>query len=73
MSLGYAQKLSYREDLGGQVGARELLDSPSEAQDKIQQLAELVWNPGPAVVTIDAIACGSRLRCTTEQRADSVI
>lgn len=42
MSLGYAQKLSYREDLGGQLGAPELFDSDAELQAKVEQLAALV-------------------------------
>lgn len=42
MSLGYAEKLSYREDLGGQLGAPELFDSPKEVEAKAEQLAELV-------------------------------
>ena len=41
MSLGYAQKLSYREDLG-QLGAPELFDSDAELQAKVEQLAALV-------------------------------
>jgi mono-ADP-ribosyltransferase sirtuin 6 len=42
MSLGYAEKLSYREDLGGQLGAAELFDSPEEVAAKVERLAELV-------------------------------
>ena len=42
MSLGYARKLSYREDLGGQLGAPELFDSDAELQAKVEQLAALV-------------------------------
>ena len=42
MSLGYAQKLSYCEDLGGQLGAPELFDSDAELQAKVEQLAALV-------------------------------
>ncbi|KAK9835969.1 hypothetical protein WJX81_002387 [Elliptochloris bilobata] len=42
MSLGYAGKLSYREELGGQLGAPELFDTDAELQVKVEQLAELV-------------------------------
>lgn len=42
MSLGYAEKLSFREDLGGQLGAAEHYDSPEEVERKVEQLAELV-------------------------------
>lgn len=42
MSLGYAEKLSYREDLGGQVGAPEYLDPPEEIERKVEKLAALV-------------------------------
>ena len=43
MSLGYAEKLSYREDLGGQLGDPELAESSLEAlNSKVRQLAEWV-------------------------------
>jgi hypothetical protein len=42
MSLGYADRLSFREDLGGQLGAPELQDSPEEVEAKVARLAELV-------------------------------
>ena len=42
MSLGYAEKLSYHEDLGGQLGAPELFDTEEELQTKIDQLADFV-------------------------------
>ena len=52
MSLGYAEKLSYREDLGGQLGAPELADSEAEVEAKLERLARLVrragWGPSPA-------------------------
>jgi hypothetical protein len=32
MSLGYAERLSYREDLGGSLGTPELPDPPAEAR-----------------------------------------
>ena len=42
MSLGYAEKLSYREDLGGQLEAKELFDKPSDLRGKVHQLKDLV-------------------------------
>lgn len=42
MSLGYAERLSYREDLGGQLGAPEYFDSPAELERKVGLLAQLV-------------------------------
>lgn len=42
MSLGYAEKLSYREDLGGQLGAPEVFDDSHDLKHKIQQLTEWV-------------------------------
>ncbi|GAB4818266.1 hypothetical protein N2152v2_005312 [Parachlorella kessleri] len=41
MSLGYAEKLSYREDLGGQLGAPELFDRGDLLESKIGQLVAL--------------------------------
>jgi NAD+-dependent protein deacetylase sirtuin 6 len=42
MSLGYAEKLSFREDLGGQIGAPECYDAPQEVEQKVDLLAHLV-------------------------------
>ena len=43
MSLGYAEKLSYRADLGGQVGAPELLEGGALEEDaKVAKLVHLV-------------------------------
>ncbi|XP_073010834.1 NAD-dependent protein deacetylase SRT1 [Typha latifolia] len=41
MSLGYAEKLSYREDVGT-VGMSEIFDAPSVLQEKIEELALLI-------------------------------
>ena len=41
MSVGYAEKLSYRDDLGA-VGQRELSDSEDDVQRKSIEVAELV-------------------------------
>ncbi|XVE50846.1 hypothetical protein DITRI_Ditri01bG0196700 [Diplodiscus trichospermus] len=41
MSLGYAEKLSFIEDVG-QVGMTEFFDSAHILQDKIEQLAKLI-------------------------------
>lgn len=37
-----AEKLSYREDLGGQLGAPEFFDDEATVQAKVKQLAQLV-------------------------------
>jgi len=42
MSLGYAEKLSYRSDLGGQLGSPELFDGDAELSAKVGELAELM-------------------------------
>lgn len=41
MSLGYAEKLSYREDVG-EVGMSEVFDSPQVLQEKIKELATMI-------------------------------
>ncbi|PWA79991.1 sirtuin family, DHS-like NAD/FAD-binding domain protein [Artemisia annua] len=41
MSLGYAEKLSYKEDVGD-VGMSEFFDSPNVLERKIQQLAKMI-------------------------------
>nr|XP_043628763.1 NAD-dependent protein deacetylase SRT1-like [Erigeron canadensis] len=41
MSLGYAEKLSYKEDVGD-VGMSEFFDSPEVLQKKINQLAKMI-------------------------------
>jgi hypothetical protein len=41
-SLGYAERLSFREDLGGQLGAPEHFDLPQEVERKAEKLAQLV-------------------------------
>lgn len=42
MSAGYADKLSYRDDLGGQLGAPELQDEDGVLDRKISELATMV-------------------------------
>ena len=42
MSLGYAEKLSYREDLGGQLGAPEIFDQDEALIANAQQLSDMV-------------------------------
>lgn len=42
MSLGYADRLSYRADLGGRLGAPELSDHAVRVVQGIDELAELV-------------------------------
>ncbi|KAI3990438.1 hypothetical protein MKX01_021373 [Papaver californicum] len=41
MSLGYAEKLSYKEDIGT-VGMTEIFDSPQTLQEKIEELATII-------------------------------
>ena len=48
MSLGYADKLSYREDLGGSLGDPELYDDARTVQQGVSRIAQLVRTaPGP--------------------------
>ena len=48
MSLGYAQKLSYKEDLGGSFGKPEVVESGQERLRKASLLAD--WVCGPVYV-----------------------
>ncbi|KAK8490523.1 hypothetical protein V6N13_031695 [Hibiscus sabdariffa] len=60
MSLGYAEKLSFIEDVG-QVGMTEFFDSAHVLQDKIEQLAKLVEKSRHLVVFTGAgisTSCG---------------
>ncbi|MCL7046861.1 hypothetical protein MKW94_029903 [Papaver nudicaule] len=41
MSLGYAEKLSYKEDIGT-VGMTEIFDSPQTLQEKTEELATII-------------------------------
>ena len=60
MSLGYADRLSFREDLGGQLGAPELQDSPDEVEAKVARLAELV---GAAMIELPPAAAAPCRQC----------
>jgi len=42
MSLGYAEKLSFREDLGGRLGDPELEEPAEAVEGKVSELARLV-------------------------------
>lgn len=42
MSLGYAEKLSFREDLGGRLGDPELHEPAEAVEEKVAELARLV-------------------------------
>ncbi|PKA46333.1 NAD-dependent protein deacetylase SRT1 [Apostasia shenzhenica] len=60
MSLGYAQKLSYRDDVGT-VGMSEVFDPPDALQRKIEQLALLIQKSKHLVVFTGAgisTSCG---------------
>ena len=49
-SLGYASRLSHREDLGGQLGAPELSETAQSHASKVKQLAQLVRSAQHLVV-----------------------
>jgi hypothetical protein len=51
MSLGYAERLSHREDLGGRLGDPELFEAPHVVLDKSKELAELVSSCRPGLHT----------------------
>ncbi|KAM7277649.1 hypothetical protein ACFE04_004783 [Oxalis oulophora] len=60
MSLGYAEKLSFIEDVG-QVGMTEFFDSPQLLQDKIEKLATMIKESKHLVVFTGAgisTSCG---------------
>ena len=40
-SLGYASRLSFRADLGGQLGDPELTETQAEGDRKVKELARL--------------------------------
>jgi len=42
MSLGYAERLSFREDLGGRLGDPEILENDQEVLQKVEELTDLV-------------------------------
>jgi len=48
MSLAYAEALTYREDLGGQVGAPELFDNPGAVREKANLIANLIASAAAA-------------------------
>ncbi|KAI8553018.1 hypothetical protein RHMOL_Rhmol06G0312600 [Rhododendron molle] len=60
MSLGYAEKLSYIEDVG-KVGMSELFDTPRILQEKIEKLAKMIRKSKHLVVFTGAgisTSCG---------------
>ncbi|KAJ6423717.1 hypothetical protein OIU84_024652 [Salix udensis] len=60
MSLGYAEKLSYIEDVGN-VGMSEFFDSSHVLQEKIERLAEMIQKSKHLVVFTGAgisTSCG---------------
>ena len=42
MSLGYADKLKRKKNVGGQLGATEFYDDVQEAEEKMKKVANLV-------------------------------
>jgi hypothetical protein len=62
MSLGYASRLSDREDLGGRLGDPEIFDRPADVVAKAGQLADMVGstpNPLGHVVAFTAADAGA--------------
>mmetsp|Transcript_36971 Transcript_36971/g.116303 ORF Transcript_36971/g.116303 Transcript_36971/m.116303 type:complete len:300 (+) Transcript_36971:72-971(+) len=61
MSLGYAEKLSWRDDLGGQLGDKELFDTTDDFASKMDSLEGMVREARKVVVFTGAgisTACG---------------
>lgn len=58
MSLGYAEKLSFREDLGGQLGDPEIFDDEAALTAKALQLAHVTCAP-PTAARYRAGLCGA--------------
>lgn len=42
MSVGYAERLTFREDLGGRLGDPEIYDAQIDIVEKAKKLATLV-------------------------------
>ena len=76
MSLGYAEKLSYRDDLGGQLGAPEIFDEAEALAANAQQLADMVSTAGPArpdaVFSIQQL-CALNCVCHMQIRASNAV
>lgn len=49
MSLGYAEKLSYRDDVGA-VGQKEHWDGTNDVAEKSKQLANMVLFYGMSII-----------------------
>lgn len=49
-SLGYASRLTFRADLGGQLGAPELSETDRSRADKVRELAALIASASHLVV-----------------------
>lgn len=61
-SLGYAERLSFREDLGGQLGSRELSTSADDVVASVEQLASWVSSsPSHRISPSRASSCCRRL------------
>lgn len=57
MSLGYAERLSFREDLGGRLGDPEILENAEEVLQKVEELTDLV---GSSYVDLPRLSLHSR-------------
>ncbi|CAG9466603.1 unnamed protein product [Pedinophyceae sp. YPF-701] len=61
MSLGYAERLSWRDDLGGQLGAPETIESQEELEAHAKEVARLIRESRSTVAFTGAgisTACG---------------
>lgn len=56
-SLGYASRLSFRADLGGQLGSAELREGEEEGRAKVAQLAALIQASSRVVRPVSTAAC----------------
>ncbi len=71
MSLGYADRLSWREDLGGTLGAPELQDSDADVARKVAVLARYVRDPSVShkLHACKRIASHTQVGCRRGQEA----
>ena len=49
MSLGYADKLKRKKNVGGQLGAPEFFDGVEEVEEKMQKIVEWVRLDQPCI------------------------
>lgn len=68
MSLGYADRLKPKRDLGGQLGAAEYFESVEDVTAKVDQLAEWVGER----MCVRVCACVSVCWCARRQHLPHV-